>query len=260
MNSITPIAEPVLQEWRNGLELSPIAGREIRVLIVDLAAREITDERHGDFPEWGWLDAVERARAERFVRARDRRRFILCRGALRSILGVLTGLSPERVAFRFGPGGKPAIAWPEDSSSPANLSFNVTHSDDLALIAVARDLELGVDLERMRPISQASRIVESYFSTVEHEEFLRLDEPERQVAFIRAWTRKEAVLKAKGVGLAGLASEHETLFGTRPLPDRFTPALPRANVPEWSLWEAAPRDGYVAALAVPDDVERQVSR
>ena len=79
----------------------------------------------------------------------------------------------------------------------------MTHSDELALIALSLDLELGVDLERRRSISQADRIVESYFTPAEQAQFAGLDEPARADAFLRGWTRKEAILKAKGVGLAG---------------------------------------------------------
>ena len=69
---------------------------------------------------------------------------------------------------------------------------------------------------------------------------------------MRGWTRKEAILKAKGVGLAGLATAFETMFGTTTLSTRFTPAAPLPRVGDWSLWEAAAGDQYVAALAVAD--------
>jgi 4'-phosphopantetheinyl transferase len=132
------------------------------------------------------------------------------------------------------------------------LRFNVTHSDDLALIAVSRRREVGVDVERIRPIVEAARIVESYFTSRELAEFLGFAEADRAAGFMRGWTRKEAILKAKGVGLAGLAKGYETLFGTAELADEFRPASPIARIGEWSLWEAAPRSDYVAALAAAD--------
>ena len=77
-----------------------------------------------------------------------------------------------------------------------------------------------------------------------------LDPSQRDEAFLRGWTRKEAILKATGVGLAGLATAFETMFGTITAFRRFTPAAPLSRVGEWSLWEAAAGDHYVAALAV----------
>jgi 4'-phosphopantetheinyl transferase len=105
-------------------------------------------------------------------------------------------------------------------------------------------------VEHLRPIREAERIVSSYFTSGEQAQFLGLDQAARDPAFLRGWTRKEAILKARGVGLAGLASSFETMFGTDPLADRFTAAEPLARVEGWDLWEAEPLAGYVAALAV----------
>src|SRR5262249_21634817 len=162
------------------------------------------------FPEWQVLSEEERARALRFVRPRDRRRFALCRAALRMILGRLLETPTERIMFHFGAGGKPELAPTLLSESGSSLRFNVTHSDELALIAVCRGRELGVDLERVRAVSEAARIVESYFTSAERAQFAALLPFARPAAFLRGWTRKEAILKAKGVGLAGLATDFET--------------------------------------------------
>ena len=93
------------------------------------------------------------------------------------ILGRLLTIRPDRVVFRSGPGGKPELAADPDHSGPRLPRFNVTHSDDLALIAMSLDRELGVDLERQRTISEADRIVESYFTDAEKSQFLGLDRP-----------------------------------------------------------------------------------
>jgi len=246
-------APPRLCEWRPENEVTPLEDGEIRVLKVDLGAVGSHDDDSGAFPEWRILDEAERARALRFVRPRDRRRFILCRGALRLVLGKLVDDPPAAITLRFGPGGKPELAGPWGPGDVPFLRFNVTHSHDLALIAVSLDRELGVDLERLRTISEAARIVESYFTAAEQAEFLALEEPVRAAAFLRGWTRKEAILKAKGVGLAGLATSYETMFGTTELTDTFSAATPLPRIGEWRLWEASPREGYCAALAVQDD-------
>ena len=223
---------------------SPAAG-DVTVFRVDLGAGPDGDDFRS-LPSWADLSEDERVRAGRLVRARDGRRFVRCRGALRAILGGLLGIEPAGVTFEAGPGGKPVLP----GSLAAGWRFNVSHSGELALIAVSRGFEVGVDVELARPIQQAGRIVESYFTAAEVAEFLKLDEEERASAFIRGWTRKEAVVKAQGVGLAGLATEFETLFGLAPPGDSFRPCTPLAEVLGWRLWEVTPRPGYVATLAV----------
>ena len=243
---------PLLCDWVSGMEPARLEAGRICVFRVDLDRRPEVDELE-QLLEWNVLAEAERARAARFVRPRDRRHFAVCRGSLRLILGQLTNTRPHAVEFRFGPGGKPELAESPLSGTAPPLRFNVTHSDGLALIAVSLDRELGVDLERLRTISEAARIVESYFTATEQAQFAALEQPIRAFAFLRGWTRKEAILKAKGVGLAGLATGYETMFGTSELTAEFSAATPLPRIGEWRLWEASPCESYVAALAVQDD-------
>jgi 4'-phosphopantetheinyl transferase len=240
-----------LFDWASSMELALPKSGETCVFRVDLDPRPKCDDLE-QLSEWSILSEEERARASRFVRPRDGRRFAVCRGSLRLILGRLMNALPQDVAFRFGAGGKPELAGPERPGDAPSPRFNLSHSDDLALIAVSLDRELGVDLERLRTISEAARIVESYFTLAEQAQFAALEEAVRPSAFLRGWTRKEAILKAKGVGLAGLANSYETMFGTAELTDRFSPASPLPRIGEWWLWEASPSAGYFAALAVQD--------
>lgn len=243
-----PLSPPTLCAYQPGVEPIEPKDGETRVYRVALDACEAGDA-FAEAPEWAWLTAEERARAQRLVRPRDGRRFVLCRGALRVIVGSLLDRPPHDVEFRAGPGGKPILPPGEPGSRPP-LHFNVSHSGELALIAVSRSRELGVDVEKTRPISEAARIVRSYFTETETEQFHQLEEAARAAAFIRGWTRKEAILKAKGVGLAGLATGFETMFGVTDLGGDFVPCDPSSIVLGWSLWEASPQPGYVAALAL----------
>ena len=126
------------------------------------------------------------------------------------------------------------------------LQFNVSHSAGLGLIAVGADRALGVDVEKVRPITEAERIVASYFTPAELAAFGAIADGAKAVAFLRGWTRKEAILKGLGIGLAGLATHYETWFGIGALTSRFVAATPLARVGDWYLWEATPRPGYVA--------------
>ena len=150
--------------------------------------------------------------------------------------------------FRAAAVGKPALD--PGPGVVASLRFNVSHSADLAVVAVSRGREVGVDLERMRPITEAERIVASFFSAAEVDAFAAIPEPDRAAAFLRGWTRKEAVLKGFGVGISGLSTRHETGFCTSGLSSRFTPAIPAPRVDRWMLWEASPRPEFFAALVV----------
>ena len=225
---------------RRGTGLDRRAGRRA------FAGSDIDSVEPG--PELAILSDDERVRAARFVRARERRRFARCRAALREILGRLLGEPAASLRFRAAAVGKPELDRGPGVVEP--IRFNVSHAADLGLVAVCHGREIGVDLEHLRPITEAERIVASFFTAAEQEAFAAIDEPARAAAFLRGWTRKEAVLKGFGTGISGLSAKHETGFGTSGLMPHFTPAEPSSRVDRWMLWEAAPRPDFVAALAV----------
>ncbi len=244
--------DPELLDWDPETDVPALAPAEVRVWVVELDAGQAPDDDPDAAepgPELAILSEDERARAARFVRARDRRRFARCRAALREILGRLRDEPASSLRFRAAAVGKPGLDDGPGDHHPA-LRFNVSHSSHLALIAVCIGREVGVDIERIRPISEAVRIVESFFTAAEFAEFTAIAEDARLMAFHRGWTRKEAVLKGFGTGISGLSARHETGFGSTALTPRFTPASPSPRVDRWMLWEAAPRPGFVAALAV----------
>ena len=173
----------------------------------------------------------------------------------------MLGQQPASLRFRACAHAA-SLSWirPPLAMAGRRLRFNVSHSSDLAVIAVCQGRELGVDLEQLRSIGEAERIVESFFSAGEQAEFASIASEARAMAFLRGWTRKEAILKGLGVGIAGLADQHETGFGTGEMPVRFTPAVPCSRVGEWQLWEASPRAGFVATVACLLDPAAQFFR
>jgi 4'-phosphopantetheinyl transferase len=252
---------PALEEWCPATVLPGLAPSQVRVWLVDLDSGLSPDEVEvaEPGPELGVLDDTEKARSARFVRARDRRRFARCRAALRQILGVLLDESPTGLIFRAVGQGKPELDFRamglDDGDARAGFRFNVSHSAELALIGVCRGREIGVDVERIKQLNEADRIVASFFSAAEQAEFATIPDDRKAIAFFRGWTRKEAVLKGLGIGLAGLAAHYETGFGSDELPAGFIPATPAPQVKEWQLWEAAPRSGFVATVAVHVPIE-----
>jgi 4'-phosphopantetheinyl transferase len=144
----------------------------------------------------GLLCDEERRRADRFAFARDRNRFTAAHGALRGILSLYAGVPAAALDFGQDPGGKPRLR------SPRDLRFNLSHSADRALLAVAWHREVGVDVEAVRALDELDGLAASCFSPVERRALAALPEELRQQAFFDGWTRKEAVLKLLGDGLS----------------------------------------------------------
>ncbi len=151
------------------------------------------------------LTPEEIKQAEAFRHAESRARFVGARAALRELLAAQLRLPPAAVRFVRTERGKPQLH-PEHGSS---VQFNVSHSGGLALLALARGVEVGVDVETQRPVPQAFELAQRYFAPEEAGALERLPEAGRDEAFLRLWTRKEAQLKATGSGLAdSLATTH----------------------------------------------------
>lgn len=197
------------------------------------------------------LSAGERQRAERFAFPHLRRRFVVARGALRTILGRYLELTPEAIRFRYAPRGKPALAEPPESP----LRFNLSHSHELAVCAVTLGREVGVDVEWVeRAGLELERLAAAFFSPTERAVLAGLPESDRAVAFFDCWTRKEAYLKARGEGLAiPLAAFDVSLAPGAPAALLAGRGL-AADVGRWRLHPLELGPGYRAALAVEGSV------
>ena len=194
------------------------------------------------------LCAEERRRAARYRRQQDRVRFIAARAALRCLLaahlGADLGAKPRALAFAYGANGKPAL------SHGGGLEFNLSHSGDLAVIALAHDREVGVDVERLRPLSSAQRIAERLWSSGEAAALGTLDEDERLTAFFATWTRKEAVVKALGEGITGRLDGFQVPAG--PAPGGGALHIPghEGRADAWWLTDLRPAPGYLGAFVL----------
>jgi 4'-phosphopantetheinyl transferase len=193
------------------------------------------------------LSFNERARADRFRFERDRSRFIAARANLRMILSRYIGIDPRSLAFSYGPHGKPALAQPIEAGA---LKFNLSHSGELALVAVTQDRDVGVDLEEMRFIEDADKIAEQFFSPRENETLRALSGAEKLEAFFHCWTRKEAYLKATGDGLARPTRSFDVTLAPDE-PARLVNVEGQSlEASRWSLVGLVPARGYVGAVAV----------
>jgi 4'-phosphopantetheinyl transferase len=188
------------------------------------------------------LDAGERSRAHRFVFEKGRDAFIASHGWLRTLLGRYLRADPRGIRFVLGERGKPAIpGFP--------LHFNLSHSDTMAACAVTRENEVGIDIERIRPMDDIENIARRFFHAEECRKLLALPQPEHALAFFRCWTRKEAYIKAIGDGLfAPLDGFEVTLAPAEPV--AFVQIDNRPATAEWSLFEFDAGPDYAGAVAI----------
>lgn len=141
------------------------------------------------------LGADERERACRFRFARDRRRFILRRGALRALLARRLGCAASAIGYSRNEFGKPSVA-------ESDVRFNVSHSHGIALYAIGEGAEVGCDIERVDPALDIEAIAERFFAPQEIRMLRSLPDHLRHTGFFNCWTRKEAYLKCRGCGLS----------------------------------------------------------
>ncbi len=187
------------------------------------------------------LSDDERNRSERLRFERDRRRFVVAHGVLRHLLGQYLGSGPGQIRFVSNAFGKPEL----HPAFGGRLTFNLSHSGDLALIAIARDADIGVDVECMegRRESNYGDVARSFFSATEVDALSRVPSHLYGKAFLSCWTMKEAYLKGRGEGLTIPLTSFSVPITTDP-----APAPVRCG--RWSLFTLQPAPGYIGALAV----------
>jgi 4'-phosphopantetheinyl transferase len=196
----------------------------------------------------GLLDGAEVERAARFRSEAARRRFTARHGIRRLLLASYLNEPPQDITVLEGDGRKPQIR----GLQPGGLAFNESASGELAVFALARGVELGIDVERIRAVPEAAGIVARFGSTAEAASYRLVPEQDRDVAFLRWWTAKEAFVKMIGTGLDYPLDAFSVSFPSR----RDAPTLPSpaSGGGEYercfSLTELAPAAGYVGTLVV----------
>lgn len=198
------------------------------------------------------LSASELRLAQGYGFEYHRNRFIARRGFVRAVLSRYLRAEPAMLEFAHGPRGKPFLS----GDFKGDLSFNWAHSGDRAILGVARQGDIGVDIERVRPFTGTSQIVNRYGSAGESRAFHYLPLDQRMAGFFNLWTRKEAWLKATGEGIG----QQLNLVEVSCLPGesaRFL-SLPGGSqtTAAWVLRDVPICPGFAAALSVPAQNER----
>ncbi|HET8579692.1 MAG TPA: 4'-phosphopantetheinyl transferase superfamily protein [Nitrospiraceae bacterium] len=194
-----------------------------------------------------FLSAEERARAERFVFQDARARFIAAHGMLRAIVSRYVNEQPERLVVASGPHGKPSLAGLRGAAG--KVRFNLAHSHDSALIAVARNREVGIDVEGIRDDVESLKLAERFFSPSEFQSLRHLSSDQANRMFFTLWTCKEAYLKARGIGLSLGLDQFEVRLGPEESIARVTQRGASHKSQEYLVRILSLGADYVGALA-----------
>ncbi|MFO1361047.1 MAG: 4'-phosphopantetheinyl transferase superfamily protein [Burkholderiales bacterium] len=231
--------------WRTSSGRVELRGGEVHVWRIDLAGLR-------GAAALATLSDAERARAGRFRFPGDRDRFVASHAALRAILASCVDAAPAALSFGESVHGKPFVAAPAAGRA---LRFSLSHSGDVALVAVSRGLEVGVDVERVRALDDLEGFAARYFSPRECAALAQIAASDRLRAFFETWTLKEAYLKACGDGLARALDAFDVTVGAaqpRLLAVRDRPG----DEARWKFERIDSGPGHAAAIAAPRDWER----
>ncbi len=229
-------------EWRWSIPGELINSNEVHVWRVCLDFDALQCERLGEN-----LSADELARARRFYFERDQKRYVVARGMLRYILSAYLEKKPHELRFAYTPQGKPLMV---NDSGYDTLSFNVSHSDAFALYAVTRGRSVGIDIERIRDDVAIDQVSRKFFSEGEISSIEKTEENKRARVFFQYWTRKEAFLKATGMGLSFPMEQCDvSLMGGKVRSPLILPGDP-AESPCWYGQDLFPGHGYAGAISV----------
>lgn len=223
MDHVVPLAADAVHVWRAD--------------IVDAAASVIPLEQS--------LDAAERARARAFHAASDANRYIVAHGTLRELLAGYTGVDRGAIRYETGPYGKPRLA---RGMTAVDVTFNMSHTHDVVVFAFAWGREVGVDVERWTPDVECLHLARHFFSRAESAALAALPRDAQRAGFFHCWSRKEAYIKATGLGVShGLDHFDVTLApgeGAALVADRCAPAA----VQQWRMRDLGFAPGHSGAV------------
>lgn len=191
------------------------------------------------------LSADEKQKAGKYRFEKDRSHFVVARGSLRNILGGYLNMSPPQIRFSYNRFGKPFL-----ESESNQIRFNVSHSQGIALFALTREQEIGIDIEFINDNVEILKTAESVFSPTEISTLKTLPSNMQTAAFFCGWTRKEAFIKAVGEGFS-----YPTKQFTIPIKPEESDILLRTNVKNWSLMSLLSEHNFMAALAVEGKIK-----
>lgn len=236
-------------KWERASVPPPLSASDVHVWHMSVAAHARDEARLRAL-----LDAEEQARADRFYFAPDRARYVIAHGLLRTLLAGYTQIPPRALRFGAGEFGKPAL----HAASAPDVTFNMSHSGDAVVLAVALGRAVGVDVEQWTTDLEPLLLARDFFSPVECAVLGDLPPPARFPAFFACWSRKEAYIKATGYGVSrGLDHFDVEMQGDAgSITDRLAPD---ASV-RWTMRDLGLPPGYSGAVVVEGAGEFRLRR
>ncbi len=203
------------------------------------------------------LSSEEVKRAEGFHCSKDRSRFIASHGALRTILGLYLDISPEKIGFRSNSFGKPLV---DVSTSKGNIQFNISHSHDVALLAIARSRQVGIDVEYVQPFAEMDQLISRFFTSREQQALRSVSGDHKLQTFLRYWTYKEANMKARGAGLSISLEQLDAFDSAVNVSALSDIRKDHRGISQWHTIELTPPfPDYVATLTVEENSAYRLS-
>ncbi len=200
------------------------------------------------------LSSDEKQRSGRFKFEKDRNCFIITRATLRLLLSIYLKKDAKEIRFDYTSYGKPKLATSE------KLKFNVSHSVDMAAFAFIEGQEIGVDIEKIKKDFNVLELAQSFFSKTEITALHKLPKEDLERAFFRCWTRKESFIKAEGSGLSFPLNQFAVSVDSDNTALLLETKWNEDEKNEWSLRSFQPAKGYIAAIAVKQQVDNVVYR
>ncbi len=224
--------------WQNPPQKLTINPQEVHIWKTNLDQSSINVQN-----SFKLLNEDEKNKAQKFHFEKHRKRFTIARSSLKKILSFYLSISPQEIEFTYNDYGKPNLL---EKINNIDLQFNVSHSEDIAIYGITCHYLIGVDIEYIRPMSEAENLAKRFFSIQEYKHISLLSSAKKDREFFKLWTAKEAYLKAIGKGISG-GLEKVKISNYEP---RQFISLPHSNNINYNLVYLTPHHNYLAAIAV----------
>ncbi|WP_394748811.1 4'-phosphopantetheinyl transferase family protein [Spongiimicrobium salis] len=195
------------------------------------------------------LSEDEKYKASRFRFVKDRRTYITARGVLRCLSGAYLKEPPQDIDFDYEAYGKPQFR------KPTSLQFNVSHSENYIVIGFVQDHEIGVDIEYMKNNFDVMEVGRNFFSATELHTLESMGQKNQFEGFYRCWTRKEAFIKAKGMGLSFPLDAFSVTLNNDMIAQLIETQWDTLEREKWDMFSFSPRKSCIAAIAVKGKVK-----
>jgi len=218
---------------------------------VDIWLINLAEEENDIFNHQRYLTPDELSRASKYLSGKKSREFIITRSSLRNIIGYVLKTDPRQIGIAYTSSGMPLL---DHTWSHTDITFNVSHSHDQAIIAVSIKNIIGIDIEKVRIDIEYEKLAKRFFSEIEHKQIMEIEDTLRLDAFFATWTRKEALVKATGTGIAYGLNKFDVSVGPDKPAELLNSRWQAECQSSWSLLNIDTVPEYKACLAVAGDM------